>query len=269
MDATGTLLWQKIFGGSNRIMHSPWPPPPTGVHCCGWYSSTDGDRYQLPCGDWDYWVVKMDATGNLQWQKTFGGSGDDYSTSIALSTDGGYIVAGCTNSTDGDVANNHGNEDIWVVKLTHDYNTIGGVVFGDLNSNGVLDTDETLVANHRLQLDDGTLPTWSGTNGTYSLNVLEQGTFEVEPDPLQHYVVTPATYSTTFTGFLETDLLGDFALQPEGTVNDLFVSIAPSSPFRPGFDAQYVIYYTNYGTTSLAPTITLYLDDCSLSTLPV
>ncbi len=49
-------------------------------------------------GDEDAWVIKLDANGNVQWQKTYGGKGDDEAYSIQQTSDGGYIVAGWTNS---------------------------------------------------------------------------------------------------------------------------------------------------------------------------
>ncbi|MDR2523205.1 MAG: hypothetical protein LBC93_05845, partial [Synergistaceae bacterium] len=51
------------------------------------------------------------------WQKCLGGSRDDKANSIQQTSDGGYIVVGYTNSTDGDVIGNHGENDAWVVKL--------------------------------------------------------------------------------------------------------------------------------------------------------
>ena len=54
----------------------------------------------------------------IEWQKSLGGSGYDYANSIAPTSDGGYIVAGGSNSSNGDVTGNHGKTDYWIVKLT-------------------------------------------------------------------------------------------------------------------------------------------------------
>lgn len=54
---------------------------------------------------------------SIQWQKSLGGTGADFAISILATADGGYIVAGRTSSNDGDVSNNHGDLDFWVVKL--------------------------------------------------------------------------------------------------------------------------------------------------------
>ena len=55
----------------------------------------------------DYWIVKLDAKGAMQWEKSLGGSGEDEAYSIQQTKEGGYIVAGCSNSTDGDVTGIH------------------------------------------------------------------------------------------------------------------------------------------------------------------
>lgn len=60
---------------------------------------------------------KDEPTG-ISWQKSFGGSEYDEAASIQQTTDGGYIIAGATDSNDGDVNENKGDFDCWIVKLT-------------------------------------------------------------------------------------------------------------------------------------------------------
>ena len=62
----------------------------------------------------------MTSNGDLQWEKSLGGSGNDYENSAEQTTDGGYILAGVSNSSDGDVTGNHGDYDFWIVKLAPD-----------------------------------------------------------------------------------------------------------------------------------------------------
>ncbi|MEJ7678924.1 MAG: hypothetical protein WKG06_13930 [Segetibacter sp.] len=69
-------------------------------------------------GKRDFWVVKTDVSGNIEWQKSLGGSEDEVAYEIRQATDGGYIIAGYSSSNDGDVTGNHaGFGDGWVVKL--------------------------------------------------------------------------------------------------------------------------------------------------------
>jgi len=66
-------------------------------------------------GIYDYWIVKLNDTGAIQWQKSLGGDTIDNAYSIRQTSDGGYIVAGFSGSNDGDVSGNHGSYDYWIV----------------------------------------------------------------------------------------------------------------------------------------------------------
>lgn len=117
MSATGTIQWQKTFGGSAEdYAFSIQQTADGGYIVAGLTNSTDGD-ITVNHGDYDCWIVKLNATGTIQWQKTFGGSLEDVALGIQQTTDGGYIVAGYTKSTDGDVTVNHGDFDYWIIKL--------------------------------------------------------------------------------------------------------------------------------------------------------
>lgn len=117
LDASGTLQWQKPFGGS--LVDKAFSVQQTsdgGYIFAGYSNSTDGD-VDGNHGDYDFWVLKMDATGNFEWQKTMGGTNEEYAYSIQQTTDGGYIIGGWSVSNSGDVTGNHANGDYWVVKL--------------------------------------------------------------------------------------------------------------------------------------------------------
>jgi len=117
LSSTGSLQWQKCFGGSGWDgAHSIQQTSDGGYIVAGHTESNDGD-VSGNHGGWDVWVVKLNSTGSLQWQKCLGGSDFDYAYSIQQTSDGGYIVAGGTYSNDGDVSGNHGDMDFWVVKL--------------------------------------------------------------------------------------------------------------------------------------------------------
>ena len=61
--------------------------------------------------------MKLDLSGNIVWQKFYGGNGSDSGTTMINTADGGLIVAGSTYSNNGDVGNNYGHNDWWVLKL--------------------------------------------------------------------------------------------------------------------------------------------------------
>src|SRR6185503_6760359 len=101
------LQWQKNFGGAgNDSAYSVKPTPDGGYIVAGQSSSAGGDITGNH-GGIDYWVAKLDAAGNILWQKSFGGSGTDIAKDIQQTTDGGFIIAGISNSIDGDVTD-HG-----------------------------------------------------------------------------------------------------------------------------------------------------------------
>ena len=123
LDASGNIQWQKTLGGSNDDRANSIVQTTDGGYVVAGYSNSNDDDVSGNHGNNDYWIVKLDASGNIQWQKSLGGSDFDYAYSIVQTTDGGYIVVGYSESNDGDVNGNHGNSDYWVVKL----DTLGNI----------------------------------------------------------------------------------------------------------------------------------------------
>ena len=117
LNSKGDMLWQKMYGGSNTdIPYSIALNADGGYFVAGFTLSNDGDVTGNH-GEMDYWIIKIDAAGNLIWQKSLGGTDYESATSIQATTDGGCIVTGSTYSVNGDVTGNHGSADYWVVKL--------------------------------------------------------------------------------------------------------------------------------------------------------
>ena len=115
----GAMEWQKCFGGSSDdLAHSIQQTSDGGYIVAGTSYSNDGDVTGSHGDMGDYWIVKLTSGGAIQWQKCFGGSGNEVVTSIHQTSDGGYIVAGTSTSSDGDVTVNHGRGDYWIVKIT-------------------------------------------------------------------------------------------------------------------------------------------------------
>ena len=118
LTSTGTISWQKSYGGTDvEYPESVRETSDGGYIVVGFSRSVDGDVTGNH-GYYDYWVLKLDHTGSLVWEKSYGGTTFDYGTSIEQTTDGGYIVAGISKSNDGDVTGNHGLDDFWVLKIT-------------------------------------------------------------------------------------------------------------------------------------------------------
>lgn len=117
LNVLGTIEWQKTYGGSGHEFSPKISKTPDGGYIFICISNSVNGDVTGNHGMMDIWVVKIDAAGTMQWQKSLGGSNDEYSGSIKTTTDGGYILAGYTFSSNGDVTGNRGNGDAWVVKL--------------------------------------------------------------------------------------------------------------------------------------------------------
>ncbi len=146
LDSSGALQWQKTFGGpADDNAYSLVQTSDEGYAIAGFTASNSGD-VSGNLGGFDFWVVKIDKFGALQWQKTLGGSGTESALSIVQTTDGGYAVAGYSDSTNGDGAGNNGNQDYLIVKLSNTGTVEWHKVFGGT------DTD---LANAVIQTADG------------------------------------------------------------------------------------------------------------------
>lgn len=119
LDASGNKLWTKIYGGSDY--DSPASIISTtdgGSIIVGSTSSNDGDVVGQHGSDEDMWVLKLDNKGQKMWQSTLGSTGWENGYSITQLADGGYIALGFSTGNDGDVTGNHGDKDLWAVKLS-------------------------------------------------------------------------------------------------------------------------------------------------------
>ncbi|HHT9118855.1 MAG TPA: hypothetical protein ACFYD1_09490, partial [Candidatus Hypogeohydataceae bacterium YC38] len=104
----GTVEWQKNYrGGYGEAAYVIQQTDDNGYILAGG---------MMPAGvkETDLWVMKLKADGSLEWQRTYGGSGCDMARSIQQTSDGGYIVAGDTQSF------NERDADLWVLKLRPD-----------------------------------------------------------------------------------------------------------------------------------------------------
>jgi hypothetical protein len=124
----GDTLWSTIFGG----MEDDYPgqmkaTPDGGFILSGTTFSWDIPGYH---GSADYWLMKIDSLGNIQWQKCLGGSGYDFLTGIDLTSDSGYICIGYSRSINGEVIGNHGMDDFWVVWIDKNGNIKKGKCYG-------------------------------------------------------------------------------------------------------------------------------------------
>ncbi|MEM0991588.1 MAG: gliding motility-associated C-terminal domain-containing protein [Bacteroidota bacterium] len=121
LDITGQQVWQKRYGGNREDRIWVGMATKDGGFIIGGESRSDagGDKSEPNKGDWDFWMIKLDGDGNLEWDKTIGGSGwDAIRGGIVETDDGGYLIAGVSDSPiSGDkTEDSRGDWDYWIVK---------------------------------------------------------------------------------------------------------------------------------------------------------
>lgn len=97
------ILWEKSYGGKQaEYLFDAQPTPDYGFILAGSsLSKKTGNKTDDGNGDLDYFLWKMDEKGELDWQKSFGGTGADLLQSVKLTPDGGFILAGTSDSQKG------------------------------------------------------------------------------------------------------------------------------------------------------------------------
>ncbi len=176
IDKVGNVQWSKMYGGSDDdeirgTAHTVVQTEDGGFVVAGVTRSDDGDVSGAHDTLWlfmDVWVFKVDSVGNLLWQRSIGGLGDDQAYAIQPTADNGFLVVGNTSSNDGDMSGIHGAPsslgyyapDIFVVKMNAAgaiqwQRSYGGVSF-DVLSNGLYPmNDGNYLISGRTQSADG------------------------------------------------------------------------------------------------------------------
>ena len=142
-DSSGNFEWEKLYGGSGSDLGEYiFQTSDGGFLIAGSSNSTDGDVTGNH-GDHDFWILKLNTEGNIQWQKSYGGTNEDMAKSIIPASDGGYIISGHTKSNDGDVSSNQGNADYWVVKIDSSGNLLWEKTYGGSNEDAAFNVEPT------------------------------------------------------------------------------------------------------------------------------
>ncbi|MDY6933453.1 MAG: carboxypeptidase-like regulatory domain-containing protein [Spirochaetota bacterium] len=236
LDPNGVVEWQNTYGGSSDDAAESIQQTSDGGYIVAGYTESFG------AGGQDFWVIKLDSNGTMDWSQTFGDAGDDYAKSVQQTTDGGYIVAGAKYDI---VATFY---DMWVIKLNSDGsldwdNTYGGssgdwahsiqqtsdggyIVAGNTFSYGAGSSDFYIV-----KLDVSGVQLWDQIYGGISAEYAEsiQQTFD------NGYIVTGRTNSFTAVSFdywvIKLDDMGndEWARIYGGSYYDLAFSVEQTS----------------------------------------
>lgn len=131
-DENGLIEWQKTIGGSLIDDVQSILVLADGYIICG-YTQSFGN------GEYDVLVSKISLSGDIIWQKTYGGEKTEYGKSIKKTADGGYILVGYTGSF------GEGASDIWVIKLNKDGDIEWQKTYGESdveNSYSIIETSD-------------------------------------------------------------------------------------------------------------------------------
>jgi uncharacterized protein YuzE len=129
-DASGNIQWAKTYGGTNIDWASSVQQTSDGGYIVAGWTYSFG-------ASWSYYffLIKTDANGNIIWAKTYGGSGDDVASSVQQTSDGGYIVAGGTES--------FGTGGAFLVKTDANGNIIWAKTYGGIDDDGAFSVQQT------------------------------------------------------------------------------------------------------------------------------
>ncbi|MEO1624475.1 MAG: gliding motility-associated C-terminal domain-containing protein, partial [Bacteroidota bacterium] len=150
IDADGNLQWENLYGGDQLDRARVVRQTTDGGYIFGGWSPSNisGDKSQASRGLDDYWVVKTDALGTIEWERTYGGSGMDQLFDLIQTTDGGFLLGGnSTSDVSGERSTpSQGGQDWWLIKI----DALGNVEWDRAYGGG----DEERL-NELLQTDDG------------------------------------------------------------------------------------------------------------------
>ncbi len=123
LDIYGEIIWDKTFGGSSEDRLRSIQQTSDGGYILGGNSESgiSGNKTEINLGQQDYWIIKIDSLGILEWQNTVGGNNNEYLYSIEQTIDGGFILGGYSESgISGDKTEaSIGGQDYWVVKVNN------------------------------------------------------------------------------------------------------------------------------------------------------
>jgi len=196
VDSSGNHEWNKTYGGANADL--PFSLVATGD---GGYALA-GRTQSFGAGSLDFWLVKVDSSGNHEWNKTYGGASNDPAHSMVetnvVATGNGYALAGFTTSFGA------GGQDGWLIKTDMDGNAEWNKTYGGANND---------ILNSMVATNDGgyvlagfTTSFGAGSEDFWLIKVAgpPEYTFAIHSMPTGiTFMVDSLSYSTSWTGTYE------------------------------------------------------------------
>ncbi len=147
LNAKGGVDWQKTIGGigDDKLVQIKQIKGGGYIVVANSNSTISGEKHDKNLGGLDYWVLKLDKSGNIIWQKTFGGIYNDEVKSVLLTRDNEIIIGGSSNSPIGEFKHfdTNGGFDFWILKLDSEGNLKKQKVFGGKSDDFLTDIIES------------------------------------------------------------------------------------------------------------------------------
>ncbi|NQX76411.1 hypothetical protein [Gilvibacter sp.] len=179
LDANGQLIWRRFFGGTNNDRSYQVLQTQDGGFLMTGASESDDFDVTNPKGSYDYWAVKINDSGDLVWEKSFGGSEIDIAYGLVESAPGTYVMVGDSRSADGDVSSPKGNADLWAVAFDSSGNFLweesyGGSLFESARAVNQMGTGELIMAG-TTRSSDGQVGINQGQNDAWVIMTTASG----------------------------------------------------------------------------------------------
>ena len=256
LSPTGSIQWQNVYGGNgDDRLYSVQETTEGGYVLAGMTSS-----FGTGVNDYDFWVLKLGEGGDVQWQKTYGGRGNDYAYSIRQTFDGGYIVAGETKSSGG------GNSDLWLLKLDQDGAFEWQKTYGGSGAESASSVQQTS--------DGGYIVAGTADSGFWVLRLLPDGLPGGECPLIQESVAaitttTATASSTAIVSFNTISRATDTAIAPSNTTAVTYQQCPVTLPYlrtsprqvSPNQPVSISIYIENQGDTPGTRVVQLYINN--------
>jgi hypothetical protein len=228
MYSQSEISWQTRFGGTDGYdnLGDVISTNDGGYIMTGLNLSTDGEATEN-FGSGDLWVVKTDLNGVMQWEKSYGGSHQEWGFSIVQTNDGGYIITGRTYSSDGDVVGYHGSDnslpDSWVLKIS----SVGDIEWqnclGGTNSEFPSDIIQTVDGGYAVvgssNSNDGDVSVNVGSRHIWLVKLSSQGTIIWDQSYGSNYTSNIGVQSQTSPHSLTQTIDGGFIISGQTQSN--------------------------------------------------
>lgn len=166
VDANGQIVWERSFGGAGKDFATCVAETEDGGFVVGGYSQSpvSGNKTAPLRGSGDFWLVRLDASGNKLWDQSYGGAGDDCAFSLVLVPGGSMVLAGNSDSVPGGnkTSPNYGYYDLWVLGLDSAGNILWDQDYGGDSDDGYYSVSLARTADGNLYLGTESL---SGATG--------------------------------------------------------------------------------------------------------